>query len=113
MEALSLGTPLIIACTGGHRMFMELKSPGVLPLAEAEPQALAQAILSNRHKRSDNLLASEANRRLFRNFFSDAQYRARLDHFLSDLLNDSNSQFRTPCLGRAPTTTESRIQSGD
>jgi len=85
MEALSLGTPLIIACTGGHRKFMELDSPGVIPLTTAEPHAFTQAMLNNSRKRPANQQGTDANRGLYRDYFSDSQYRARLDLLLSHL----------------------------
>jgi glycosyltransferase involved in cell wall biosynthesis len=86
MEALSLGTPLIIACTGGHRFFADANSSGVVPLPLAEVEPLTRSFLEHRLKRSSNPQALAANRDLYRNQFTDAVYRARLDRLLAKVL---------------------------
>jgi glycosyltransferase involved in cell wall biosynthesis len=85
LEALSLGTPLIIACTGGHRYFAETSSPGIVALPAAEVELLTRSLLEHCLKRASNLQASSANQNLYRNQFADAVYRARLDRLLVKL----------------------------
>jgi glycosyltransferase involved in cell wall biosynthesis len=85
MEALSIGTPMIVACTGGHRDFMRSQSPGVIGIGDADPRLLAAAMLNNRRKRHAQQSACEANRELYSESYSDARYRERLDVFLADL----------------------------
>ena len=87
MEALSLGTPMIIACTGGHRYFADAHSPGIVPLHAVEGEALTRSFLAHRTKRSENAQGSEGNRAIYRSHFSDSAYRDRLDCLLERLLS--------------------------
>ena len=86
MEALSLGTPLIIACTTGHEFYAELSSPGITALLRAEAGSLAKAMLYDRTKRSANALATIANKRIFDEQLSSQRYRQRLEQMLQRLL---------------------------
>jgi glycosyltransferase involved in cell wall biosynthesis len=92
MEALSLGTPIILTCTGGHRDFMNAQSAGIIPVREADPQLLAASMLANRTKRLQNAARCDANRKLYSDSYSDAKYRERLDLFLSDLTRDGHTR---------------------
>lgn len=89
MEALSLGTPLIIACTGGHRFFADANSPGIAALPATEVELLTLSFLDHRLKRSNNAQASAANQELYRNHLAGAAYRARLDRLLARLFADN------------------------
>ena len=88
MEALSLGTPLIIACTGGHRYFMDADSKGIVRLPGSEAGSLSQALLANRRKRSENQEASLANQSLFANQLSSDRYHHRLETLLSQMTHN-------------------------
>jgi len=85
MEALSIGTPLIVACTNGHQFYAELFSPGIVALPQAESSSLAEAMLKNRVKRSKNIQAVTANQRIFDELLSSQQYRLRLGQMLQRL----------------------------
>jgi glycosyltransferase involved in cell wall biosynthesis len=86
MEALSLGTPLIIASTGGHQYFGKLVSPGITAIAKANSDLLTETMLLNRKKRCDNQLAADANQQLHEKQLSSEKYRLRLDQMLRQLL---------------------------
>jgi glycosyltransferase involved in cell wall biosynthesis len=88
MEALSLGTPIIIAYTGGHLEFGEIQTSGIIPLPELNARTLAEVLLNNRRKRSNNFDAAEANRKLFQDRFSDRRYRSRVERFLNQLFRE-------------------------
>jgi glycosyltransferase involved in cell wall biosynthesis len=92
MEALSLGTPLIIACTGGHAFFAEVNSPGIVPIDAAEPNAISRAILANRTKRRDNIRGSAANQKLYQENFAGARYRERLESMLTRLITTESEE---------------------
>jgi glycosyltransferase involved in cell wall biosynthesis len=85
MEALSLGTPLIMTNTGGHRYFAERTSPGIFAVAAADAGLIADAFLNHPTKRSGNSAGVEANRQLYRECLTDNCYRARLDELLRRL----------------------------
>ncbi len=86
MEALSLGTPLIIASTGGHRFFADLNAPGITAIRAANPELLAQAMLQNRKKRGENRAATVSNQKIFDEQLASEHYRSRLDHLLRQLV---------------------------
>jgi glycosyltransferase involved in cell wall biosynthesis len=86
MEALSLGTPLIVACTTGHQFYARVNSSGIIPLPAADIELFEKAFLSNRKKRTENLQACADNRKLYRDQLSSEQYRIRLDDLLRRLL---------------------------
>jgi glycosyltransferase involved in cell wall biosynthesis len=86
MEALSLGTPLIVACTSGHQFYAEMSSPGIIALPQAESGLLAKAMLMNRTKRAANAPATNANQRIFDEQLSSLHYRRRLEQMLPQLL---------------------------
>lgn len=85
MEALSIGTPLIMACTGGHGYFGTLDLPGIYCLPAVTPDLLAEALLKNRRKRLMNESAQMANRDLYRAEFATERYLARVNEFLQRL----------------------------
>ncbi len=85
MEALSIGTPLIMACTGGHGYFGTVHSPGIYCLPDLTPDLLAEALLKNRRKRGLNEGAQMANRALYRAEFATERYLVRVDEFLQQL----------------------------
>jgi glycosyltransferase involved in cell wall biosynthesis len=85
MEALSLGTPLIITCTGGHFEFKSIDSEGIIAVTEASVERLVDAILANRKKRIENTSGVESNRRIYEERFTDSAYRSRLDCLLEQL----------------------------
>jgi glycosyltransferase involved in cell wall biosynthesis len=89
MEALSLGTPLIITCTYGHRFFAEIKSPGVIGLSDADVESLVKAFLGNRSKRCPESAASRANKLLYTDYFSTISYRLRVECLMARLLGSS------------------------
>jgi glycosyltransferase involved in cell wall biosynthesis len=91
MEALSLGTPLIINCSGGHHYFKDIRSEGVFSLSDAGPETLAQAFLVNRKKRSANEAGCAANQKLFQEEFESAKYRNRLDRLLAGILEEQSA----------------------
>jgi len=86
MEALSLGTPLIMASTSGHQFYAELSSPGITTFPNAESYSLTKAILLNRTKRANNAAASAANKLLFDRHFSSEKYRERLNEMLRSIV---------------------------
>jgi glycosyltransferase involved in cell wall biosynthesis len=88
MEALSIGTPLIIACTGGHRYFADISGPGIFPVSEASASELEDAILQNRTKRFNNAIAVNSNLRLFEENMSSQKYQHRLECFLRSLFSE-------------------------
>ncbi len=90
MEALSLGTPLIINRTGGHCYFKDIDSAGIYSLPNADVQTLTQAILTNHIKRFENRAASDANKKLFHEQFDSCNYRIRLNHLLTGILQKQN-----------------------
>lgn len=86
MEALSLGTPLIIACTGGHSFFLDIGTPGLTTLPTADAQTLAEAMLGNRKKRDTEPERAAAIKALYDEVFSDSRYRIRLESLLDKLI---------------------------
>jgi len=88
MESLSLGTPMIIACTGGHRFFSGLGSPGISPIPSADTAALFGALLENRKKRAGNAVGVAANKLLHEEVLANYRYRERLDQVLARLAGE-------------------------
>ena len=86
MEALSLGTPLIITCTNGHKFFGEIETPGVIALPNADVESLTNAILENRKKRFPENPASPGNKALYNAHFSSNVYRNRIENLMEKLL---------------------------
>jgi glycosyltransferase involved in cell wall biosynthesis len=85
MEALSLGTPLIMCLTGGHRYYEANATTGICGIKEAETAPLAEAMLASVTKRDNNREAVAANERLYREKFTRANYRGRVDEMLAGL----------------------------
>jgi glycosyltransferase involved in cell wall biosynthesis len=87
METLGTGTPFIFFPTGGHAELESHASTGLVSVFPADAAGLANCILLNTRKRSDNLLACSENRRIFIDHYSDQNYRERLDALISDILS--------------------------
>jgi glycosyltransferase involved in cell wall biosynthesis len=92
MEALSIGTPLIMACTGGHLYFKDIQSPGIISLPEPDVNHLTESLLHYRRKRHDNLEACARNQDIYRKHFTDAGYRHRLEALLVRLIGENVSE---------------------
>ena len=87
METLSIGTPLIIACTGGHKEFESMHTPGIIKIDACDQGLLSNALCSPRLlKKADNQGASRSNRNLFEERYFSARYRERLSQFLDMIL---------------------------
>jgi len=83
MEALSLGTPAIICCTGGHKEFLNLASEGIVALEAADATALCHAFLQCKIPRAENQKAVESNLALYGRFWTSSKYRERIEEFLA------------------------------
>ncbi len=86
MEALSHGTPLLLAPTGGHKFFTDIVSPGIALTPRLDSRGIAEIMLGNTLKRSVEPGRSSANRSLFDDVFSTDHYRRRVNSMLSRLI---------------------------
>lgn len=81
METLAIGTPLLMTCTHGHKIFRPWAGPGLRCLDAVTPEAVAAALLecSGAHARSPAV--REANRALYAREFAVDRYHERLAAF--------------------------------
>lgn len=86
LEALSLGTPVILTATGGHQYFLDKPSPGMTFLDSADVEPLCNAFLTHKTKRADNTAACVSNLGLYNELLTPEQYRGRLNSFLSRIM---------------------------
>jgi glycosyltransferase involved in cell wall biosynthesis len=89
MEALGCGTPLVVACTGGHKYFLEKESAGITTLEAPTVDGIEAAMLTHVTKRNDNAAASNANCQLYNEEFSVEKYHARLITLVRELTTDT------------------------
>ena len=86
MEALSIGTPIVMTVTGGHEFFATDENPGVKPMADTEVRTLTESMMQNRVKRSGSDPRVAENISLHSQIFSVDRYRDRLNAFFERIL---------------------------
>jgi glycosyltransferase involved in cell wall biosynthesis len=84
METLSIGTPLIINTSGGHVIFKEIKSKGIIPLSNLTE---LEYILCSKILRKKNNQQVEENINLYQQNFSIDKYRQNLDLLCKEIVN--------------------------
>ena len=84
LEALSVGAPLLMSCTWGHRVFKDV-SPGIFDIGDSNVENIEKAFLTVPFKRELYAGVIEENQELFRRQYSDVVYRNNLDRTLHDL----------------------------
>ncbi len=87
LEALSVGTPIILSTNYGHKQFQEDKSKGILDIGEPTVENLKTTLISeNLRKKTKNYEAVEENRNLYERRYSDSIYRSNLENLLCEII---------------------------
>lgn len=87
LETLSVGTPLIISTTMGHRFFENHKSAGILTIDEPTSGNLSAVLMSDAlDKKNNNKMTRNSNQKLFDQYFTAEKYRERLEQFCCEQL---------------------------
>lgn len=93
LEALSVGAPLILACTGGHKVFESLDTPGIIKIPKCDSSALARVFQSDAVvRRVDNEYATQSNRLLYESAYKAEDYRKRLVRYFDEHLSSHASE---------------------
>ena len=87
MEALSMGTPLILTCSHGHTFFKNQHSKGITEVIANNAASLTSAIIKSKLKKDNNIEGSLQNVQLFDQNFTSDLYLARIENFLSNVLS--------------------------
>jgi glycosyltransferase involved in cell wall biosynthesis len=85
METLSVGTPLIIHTSGGHKLFKNMKSNGIITTDNLTD---LESILRGNLLRKKNQKQVQENIKIFRHNFSIEKYRENLDFLCKELVNN-------------------------
>lgn len=86
MEALSVGTPIVMSHTDGHAD-LKGRSRGIISLEHADIQSLVAFFVGDLTKREANQLASRDNQKLFSSVYDSECYRNRFQHLVDNKLN--------------------------
>jgi glycosyltransferase involved in cell wall biosynthesis len=86
MEAMSIGTPVLMTATEGHEYFASIQHDGLVTTSASDPAELAAALLGNRRKRKQNATGTRANMEIYEATFSVTKYQSRLTDFFHRLL---------------------------
>ncbi len=86
MEALSIGTPIALTPTQGHKEILEERSSGVISV-EPNVDAFVELFLSFSPSSVSEQLAQEDNRKLYANRYSTQRYRERISAALPAVLS--------------------------
>ncbi len=88
METLSVGTPILMTSTEGHKMFIEDMSEGIIDIGQACVEKIAEKITSlELKKREHNQNSIDNNQLLYSNKYSHQAYIKRLNEFCKKLIN--------------------------
>lgn len=88
LEALSVGTRIITAITGGHREFAGLDTDGIIPADAPSVENLVNILLSKEFVHGKSFVPSLGNIALYQEKFTDEIYRQHLDALASRVLGD-------------------------
>jgi glycosyltransferase involved in cell wall biosynthesis len=87
LEALSIGTPIILTATSGHEHFSAANNSGIIGINEASKEALESVLLSSEIKKKFiNQKAVENNRQEYIEKYSDFVYRKNLEELLNKII---------------------------
>jgi glycosyltransferase involved in cell wall biosynthesis len=91
LEALSIGIPIIMSCTGGHKQFQMNKTKGIIDVGRPSSKNIAKILLSSEVKKKEfNKEQCDSNQQLYLSQYSDYIYRQNLENLLSSIIKENN-----------------------